>query len=142
MTSIRIQGLAELNGKLAKYGASIKPMIENTTKDAIIYVHSTMPAYPPQPALSLYRRTMTLWRSITSFVGPDSLSRVTTLFSSVVGIIGTALNYAQWVIDETSQTQAHKNNGWWTLQDVIKKAKPGIEKVYEKGVRDLTRKIF
>lgn len=142
--TVKVYGLDVLLGKVSRYGAGMKPALERTTKDAVIYVHSKMPKYPPPPAGSTYRRTMTLWRTITSFAGlvPDALSRVETLFAEVRGIIGTKLKYAPWVIDEDNQTEAHASNGWWTLQDVVRKLRPGIVKVYEKGIRDYTRSIF
>jgi hypothetical protein len=144
ITNLRIEGLDRLNGKMKKFSGEIQPYMERTTKEAVIFVHSTMPDYPPEPATSSYQRTLTLWRTITSFAGTvtDALSRVESLFGQVVGYIGTKLDYAPWVIDQDQQTQVHQNNGWWNLQDVVVGARDGIVSVYERGMKKLISSIF
>ncbi len=144
MIGMKIKGLDKLNQKMNKLGSSIQPMLQDTTMKAVLYVHSKVPNYPPAPAGSTYRRTLTLFRTITTLMGsyPDALSRVESLFGMVRGIVGTKLNYAGFVIDETQQTNTHKNNGWWVLQKVVLSLKSDIKKIYEQGVKSTVRGIF
>lgn len=116
--------------------ANIQPEIENLTLEAVIYVHSQMPEYPPAPADSSYRRTLTLFRTLTTLMGsyPDASSRVESLSDRVVGLVGTTLEYAPYVIDETLQTAVHKGNGWWVLQDVVLGSEAGIRAIYQHGI--------
>lgn len=144
VTSIRIDGLEQLQGKFDRFSKDIPDYLERTTKEAVIFVHSTMPSYPPEPATSTYQRTMTLWRTITSFSGQvaDALSRVESLFGQVVGYVGTRLEYAPWVIDRDLQTEVHQNNGWWNLQDVVLNARDGITEIYNRGMQKFIDSIF
>lgn len=144
MTRVRIYGLDRLMGKFSQMERGLPDAMKETTEEAIIYVHSKLPDYPPQPVMSTYRRTLTLWRTITGFQGtvPDALARVEKLFGEIQGFVGTRLKYAPWVIDRDNQTRAHKANGWWNLQDEVLKVKDGIVKVYEKGIDKFVRSIF
>jgi len=141
---IRIYGLKELNKKLVDFGEGLPSEMQKITKEAVIYVHGHLPNYPPAPANSSYRRTMTLWRTLTGMVGsvPDALSRVEKLFGEVRGYIGTRLKYAPWVIDRDEQQAIHKEHGWWNLQDEIVKMKDGIVKMYSDGIDRFVRRNF
>lgn len=138
-----IRGLSELQAKLGQAQARMPKFLQDTTLKAVLYVHAHMPAYPPAPAGSTYRRTGTLGRTVTSLMGtePTALSRVEgSLFGKVTGIVGTRLSYAPWVIDEDRQTRSHKANGWWTLQKVVRDLRKGIRGVYEKALHDFVEK--
>lgn len=141
---IRIEGLERLQDKFDAFSGDLPKEMEHITKEAVIYVHGHLPKYPPAPANSSYRRTMTLWRTLTGMVGsaPDALSRVEKLFGEVRGYIGTRLKYAPWVIDRDNQTAVHKEHGWWNLQDEIVKMKDGIVKVYQNGIDRFVRRNF
>lgn len=106
---------------------------------ALLYVHSTVPPYPPPPATSSYRRTGTLGRSITtmgSASGP-ALSRVEGAGSHVIGYVGSGVAYAPYVIDRDRQARWMKH--WWTLQDVVERARPGVLRIIEDAISKLTR---
>lgn len=143
-SQIRIDGLERVQGKFDRFGGDLPKEMQNITMEAVIYVHGHLPKYPPAPAFSSYRRTMTLWRTLTGMVGsvPDALSRVEKLFGEVRGYIGTRLKYAPWVIDREEQQAAHKEHGWWNLQDEIVKMRGGIENVYRKGIDRFVRRHF
>lgn len=134
--NITILGLDELNRKLNRIQGDLRPSLEQATNKAVLYVHSTVPPYPAPPAASTYRRTGTMGRSITT--------EVRSLGSQVVGVIGTNVIYAPWVISDESaggagpQAFMHKGR-WWTLQGVVSKARDNIVKIYEDAVRALLR---
>lgn len=137
---IEIRGLDRVRRKLERMKQSIRPQMEKATREAIHYVHSQVPAYPPPPPTSTYRRTGTLGRSVTVFQhhAPGALSRVEPLGDEVRGVIGTAIEYAPDVIDERHQARMHKGR-WYTLQRVVRQATVGIKRIYEKMVRELWR---
>jgi len=140
MIEIKERGAAELAAKLARMGASMRPTLEQAMKKAVLYVHSTVPPYPAANAESTYRRTETLGRTVTSMqgAGPQALSRVESLGGQVRGIVGTALEYAPFVIDENRQAGQHRGR-WWTLQKVVRDAQDGIRKIFEQAIRGLVR---
>ncbi len=121
--------------KLQHLDNELKPAMQK----GLLYVHSTVPGYPGPPAGSTYRRTGTLGRSITtmgSASGP-ALSRVEGSGSKVIGYIGSSVKYAPYVIGR--DTQARWMRYWWTLQDVVEKAKPGVIRILDDAVSKLTR---
>jgi hypothetical protein len=140
---IAVYGEERISGK---FGAIARKFgfLEDATMQAVLYVHSKMPPYPPQKAGSTYRRTGTLGRTITSLMGhaPDALSRVENKFGQVRGIVGTKLSYAPWVIDQNRQTKSHKQNGWYTLQGVVRSLRAGIKSTYKNALSTFLRREF
>jgi hypothetical protein len=131
--SIQFAGLQELLLKLMAYSsASTRAMVLGMER-ALIFVHSAIPDYPPKPPTSKYRRTMTLWRSITTRTHPLSWSGIETGFGEVRGYVGTKVKYAHWVIDRDRQAWFHRQRGWWTLQDVIEDNQDRIVVEYSTG---------
>jgi len=133
MIGIRIEGMENLNRRLAKIG-SIDKELHETTDRAIKYVHSQVPPYPSTRPGQRYVRTGTLGRSIGT--------EVRSLGTSIVGAIGTAVVYAPDVISESAvggrgpQSRWHVGR-WWTLQGVMRKARDGVIKIYEDMLRRL-----
>jgi len=129
-TTIEIKGLDKVIKKMDKIGD--KDDFRKATREAVLYVQGRVPPYPPPPPTSTYVQTGQLGRSITSLQGehPNALSRVGELGGDIVGIVGTNLEYAPYVIDKERQAYMHKGR-WYTLQDVVTKASEGIRKVYE-----------
>ena len=109
----------------------------NTT---VLYVHSKVPKYPAASGASTYRRTGTLGRSVTTFMGsnPDALSRVEQSGSDIHGFIGTRLSYAVYVIDKFKQARWNVGR-WWTLQDVVLGLKNDILRVYQNALIKLIK---
>lgn len=126
-----IKGFEQLQEKLRKL-ANLKPELVKTTEKAVKYAESQIPPYPP--SVSSYRRTGTLGRTM--------YSKVTELGSDVVGAIGNNTVYAPWVIsaEEVGNRgpQASWHSGrWYTLQDVVKKAKNGIIQIYNDWIKGM-----
>jgi hypothetical protein len=138
MASLRIKGMAELNRHLDKIsGAGLLVELKSTTQKAVIYALSKVPPYPPPPPMSTYRRTGGLGRSITG--------DVKQLGSQTVGVIGTDVISAPWVIGHKKlpdgrgpQAWMHKGR-WWTLRDVVFGAHDGIRQIYRDMIQRLLR---
>jgi hypothetical protein len=122
------KGFEEFSRKVEGMARRMRGEMETTTRKAVLYVHSTVPPYPGEPAGSEYRRTGTLGRSIGTEVRPIGVG--------FVGIIGTPTVYAPYVISEEAvgsrgpQARFHKGR-WWTLQGVVRKAFPKVVGMYE-----------
>jgi len=141
---IVIKGLDRVSGKFTAIYKKFDTFLEDATLQVVIYVHSKIPRYPPQPPTSKYRRTGTLGRTVTSLMGkaPSALSRVESMNGDVTGFVGTNLSYAFRVIDEDNQTKVHKRNGWWTLQEVVTSLRAGIKRKYETELRKFLKKEY
>ncbi len=151
MIDIRVRAEALL-AKLNRIGGGMRPTLGKAMEKGVLYVHSRVPKYPKATgapgrdaqgrftAAGSYRRTGTLGRTVTSMQGlaPEALSRVDNLGGQVVGIVGTALSYAPWVIDEERQAKQHRGR-WWTLQRVVQDARNGIKNIFEQAIKDLIR---
>lgn len=129
-TTIKIVGLDELIKKFKHIDGNMKPMLNKTMKEAVLYVHSTVPPYPSPPAGSTYTRTDVLGGSITT--------EVKSLGAEVVGLIGTPIIYGPYVISEDDQAWMHKGR-WWTLQQVVRDASNEILGFFQIAVRKLLR---
>lgn len=131
-----VVGLDKTLAHLERIG-EIPAAMGDTMKEAVLFVHSQVPPYPAAPPASTYRRTGTLGRTITTMQGtePSALSRVevSAIGGNVVGIIGTRLNYAPFVISEGNQAKTHVGR-WWTLQGVVKGAWSGVVDIFRKMV--------
>lgn len=126
---IEVRGLEEVRGRIQQ--ADVDAMIEKTMEKAMAYVLGEVPAYPPPPENSTYRRTMTLGRKITTAVKP--------IGGEVVGVIGAYIEYGRDVVGEGEQRPVHEGR-WWTLQGVVRGAAEGIEAIFKKAVEDLVKK--
>lgn len=142
--NVQIKGMEKISKDIGVLTNKIPGYLDKTTTRAVLYVHENIPDYPPAPPNSTYRRTMTLFRSVTTMQGkhPQALSRIEPRFGSVVGIVGTRLSYAPWVIDKSRQTKVHKGHGWWNLQDVVRNLRSGIVNVYREGLKKLMTDTF
>lgn len=115
------------------------PMLTSATKKAVLYVHSTVPPYPATRPNQKYIRTETLGRKITTEVRPVTGTRV-------VGVIGSDTVYAPWVISDKAvgkrgpQAWMHKDR-WWTLQDVVRKARGKVKEIYQDALHKLVHGI-
>lgn len=105
----------------ARMNRAVKEMPDIVMKAmlrAVLKVIEKMPAYPPEKPTYVY--TFTLERTMSGLAGvaPDSLSKVERIGGDVVGLVGTSLNYAPFVIDKEAQVSFHRGR-WWTLQDHV-----------------------
>ena len=134
--NFKVIGIEKLMAKLKKLSApELTSEIEKTTWKAVHYVHSQVPDYPPQ--LPSYVQTGTLGKSINT--------DVKTMGTDIVGLIGSSMSYAPWVIsDEEAPSgdgpQAWMHVGrWYTLQGVVKKAQDTVNRFFEDMMDRLTR---
>lgn len=157
MPGVTLEGLEALQKKLGTLTALQENYLKPVTQEAVLYVHSTIPEYPnrptePYPFVSQkqrifviiaiktgeidvpYRRTGSVGRSITT--------HVSEVGNNVVGIIGTSLENAGWVISSEPspiggpQAAYHKKR-WWTLQGVVADAWPQVLEIYQKRLNEL-----
>ena len=134
-----IKGLKELQAKIDKlHGKLLKSQLEQTTKEAALYVLGTVPPYPPEPIGSTYKRSGTLGRLITT--------DVRTVGADVVGIIGSPTPYSPWVISSEEvpagtgpQSRVHKGR-WYTLQSVVANAAEEVVKFFDKMIKNIVDK--
>lgn len=76
-------------------------------------VHQNLPPYPAPPASSSYVRTGKLGQSITT--------EVTTQGSDVVGVIGSDIPYAPYVVGSGDEQAWMHAGRWWQLDNVVEK---------------------
>lgn len=140
--AIEFDGLEKVILSLLAYSSASNYAVIKGMERAITYVHSRIPNYPPKPPTSRYRRTLTLWRSITTMTHPQAWSGVGVEGGQIVGYVGTRVKYAPYVIDRERQAWFHRRNGWWTLQDVVESQQQGILDSFTNGfVQSLNSKL-
>jgi len=129
---------SEIIRKFEERQKKMRDGLRTATEKATAYAHSQVPPYPPKSPTSRYERTGTLGRSIAT--------DVRELGSSFVGVIGTKVIYAPYVISDAAlsdgrgpQTPVHKRNNWWTLQGVVRGAKDEIMKIYKRVIDEVAK---
>lgn len=137
--NIKINGLEKFQYNMERRADQMMPMLKKATEKAVLYVHGTVPPYPPMRPMQTYKRTETLGREIYTEVRPVSGSKV-------IGLIGSNTVYAPWVISSKAvgsrgpQAWMHKDR-WWTLQGVVKKAHKEAIQIYKNALHDLVHKV-
>lgn len=109
--TVELKGLDDVIKRLDS--KAIMDAAEAGMARGVLYVHSTVPPYPPPPPNSTYRRTGTLGREITTKTERSA--------GNIMGFIASATQYAPFVISEDTQAWMHQGR-WWTLHDVLRKA--------------------
>lgn len=127
MIDVKEKGVDELSEKLKRQAAGFDTFMFQTMDKAVKYVHSQVPPYPPEPPNSTYTRRLLLGKSITT--------EVRGIGAETVGIIGTKIEYAPWVISEDQQAWMHVGR-WWTLHQVVRDATPAVQAFFD---RELAR---
>ena len=89
-------------------------------------LRAEMRKYPPPPPNSSYRRTGTL--------GKSWAQKVTRLAGGWSAIVGTRLNYAPYVQDETRQAEVHQGR-WQTIQSVAADKKDEVFNFMRRAIR-------
>ena len=130
MISLKVTGMDAVTAKLAKAGAAFAiGQAAQTMDKAIKFVHSQVPAYPPPPPNSRYRRTGLLGRSIATDVKP--------LGTAIIGTIGSNVEYAPYVIGgDDVQAPIHQGR-WWQLEKVVEAQIPAVVKIFEDWVKSV-----
>jgi hypothetical protein len=138
-----IEGLKELVERMTEYPTElIKTMAVGMSASLNIFWEN-VPPYPSRPESS-YRRTGTLGRSLGSdqsggATSEPSVYRIRQLGGgNFEGTFGTNLDYAPYVIGDTTQAQVH-SGVWWQMADVATKATPKITELWNNVAEKLAR---
>ena len=128
----------DLPQRMARYPDLLAAETERTMTAALSHTQGSVPAYPPAPVGSRYVRTGTLGRSI-GLGGQADIYTVEKIGSSYVATLGTRLAYAPRVIGEGQEPPW--SGYWWKLSSVLKKAEPGITRLFEAMGRRLVARL-
>ena len=140
MINIILQGYQKEKDNMARMMREMPPAVQNATRESILYVHKSVPPYPPK------RPGQTYIRRMAAGLGGSITTEVRGLGIESIGIIGTKIEYAPWVISEEKLPdgrgpQAWMHVGrWWTLQGVVEKAQEKVTEIYEKWVGRVVRR--
>jgi hypothetical protein len=126
MTRIRVEPIMP-RSSLSAIADRLAPAVEKGMNKALLYLLGQVPPYPAPSPTSTYRRTGQLGRSITTRVEPGD--------DSIVGFIGTNIEYAQYVIDKDEQAWMHKGR-WWNLQDVVENNLDKVTEYINEAIRE------
>lgn len=136
---VEIKGLKELLSSMTKYPAELAKTVGVTMVASLNTLWENVPPYPPPPQDSTYRRTGTLGRSLGSSQGggasggEPSIYRVRQLGEgNYEGVFGTNLDYAPYVIGDTTQAEVHQGR-WWTMQTITQRAAEKINHLWQKA---------
>jgi hypothetical protein len=120
----------DLERRLRNYPGKLAEEMEKTMNQAIHHVVGSVPEYPTQMPTK-YVRTGTLGRTIGIGSQPD-IFEVNRIGQGYEGRVGSNLSYAKYVIGTHTQAGHMRARNWWTMRTVAEKARPGIEKLFEK----------
>ena len=131
---VEVKGLDELIAKMKAYPGELRKSLHLTVTSALIVLWENVPAYPPPPEDSTYKRTGTLGKSLGSglsggAVGEPDVFTVKSLGSGFEGKFGSNLSYASYVIGEQ---QSPRMSHWWTIKTVAEKSADKITRLFEK----------
>jgi len=129
--TVTIEGLDALRERLGQGNEVVRRELLRAMTRAVVGELGRMPAYPPPPDGSWYRRTGTLGRSLTALVGQaeHAASDVQERGQDIVGLVGTNVAYASYVIGR-SQARAHRGR-WWLLEESVLSHRSEIEAEFE-----------
>lgn len=125
MIEIEIQGMEELERKLAHMPEKLNQLTRTTMEASLKALQQNVPEYPPRPETSKYVRTGMLGRSLGAAGGKPTVYSIKGSGANVVGTFGTNLSYAQYVIDDQRQAYMHKGR-WWTMKTIVTNTKDKI----------------
>lgn len=102
-------------------------------REVLDILFSAVPAYPPPPLGSRYVRTFNLQDALTSTRDTHamSLSEVRRLSDGVEVVYGVS-GYGPHVVGPGVQAWMHRGR-WWTLLDVLRRARKRIPDKFHKG---------
>jgi hypothetical protein len=137
MSKVEVIGMSKSVARLTKIADKLPPGLYKVTQRAVLYVHQNLPVQVPQPPGTAYRRTGSLFRSITT--------EVESLGNEVIGSIGSNIEYAPWVISKNEtpeglgpQAEIHQGR-WFTLQEEVAKRRKAIVGFYRKYIQSLLK---
>lgn len=129
----------DLANRLRRYPDLLDDEAAKTMRQALAHLQGSVPPYPPAPPNSSYVRTGTLGRTIGSGGGRADIYTVEKIGGGYEATLGTRLEYAPSVIGE-EQGKSFRGR-WWKLNSVLKRAEPGIVRLYEAMVERLAKRL-
>jgi hypothetical protein len=123
MIELEFDGYEELKQAIALAPDIALQAAHPAMEDAVMFLHGQLPEYPAALPESRYTRTATLGRKWTTTVVDEQ--------TSVVGLLGTNVPYAPWVVGpdypgliingkQKFQAKVHVDR-WWQFLDVVEK---------------------
>lgn len=124
---VEVKGLDELIKRMQAYPMELVKTMAVAMSASLNIFWENVPSYPKQRPDANYRRTGTLGRSLGSSEsggasGSPSVYTIKSLGqSNFEGRFGTSLDYAPYVIGDTTQAQVHQGT-WWTIKTIAEKS--------------------
>lgn len=152
---LEIQGLEELRAAFKEWPKQIARAMQAAMKGATEMVRGGVAKYPPATianrppgpkGYSWYERgfgtrTVTGKAYQTSeTLGKSWTTEVRGFAAGVRGIVGAKASYAPFVQDEDRQARFHKERGWLTVQDVLKRKTEAIVRLFEIAIAKVLRR--
>jgi hypothetical protein len=130
-----VKGLHELIGKMTAYPQELVKTMAVGMSASLNIFWENVPPYPAARPESTYDRTGTLGKSLGSdqsggATGNPSIYSIKQLGGgNFEGTFGTNLEYAPYVIGDTTQAEVHKGR-WWQMQTIAAKSTDKITQLW------------
>lgn len=105
--TIKIEGTDALLAKFERFKPAVKAAVKAV---GTMVLGALQNAYPPEPEVSRYRRTMKLQKSWNMRESGEA--------GVIIGSSTDAVPYNRFVMDREQQTATHEAHGWPTVQSV------------------------
>ncbi len=125
MIKLHIEGLDKLLQKFANMPKVLDQLTQKTMEASLQELQQNVPEYPPPPVNTKYKRTTILGKSLGADGGKPTVYSITGSGVNKVGVFGTNLSYAKYVIDEKRQAYMHVGR-WWTMKTIFDNTKEKI----------------
>ena len=148
--TIEVEGLKELIAKFDQLPAEIQREFMDTMNQSLTVLHENVPPYIPQVVPpEVYTRRVSAGLAGSFGVsgtggksGEPDIKKVERQGNFYRGEFGSNLNYAPYVVDPDRQAYMHRPGskgrpGWWTVEEIAKRAKDKIEKLWKDAVTDI-----
>jgi hypothetical protein len=113
-TTVELTNLSYLDKLAAAFTpAEFQRAVLPGMQRGLYLVHQNLPPYPAPPTDSSYVRTGKLGQSITEEVSAEG--------TEVIGVIGTNIPYAPYVIGGDDEQAWMHQGRWWQLPAVVEK---------------------
>lgn len=127
--TVTIEGLDRLLKQFNKAPKLVGKALERAMQKAVHHLHGKVAVYPPPPPSSTYRRTGTLGRSITT--------EVKGVGKDMLGIVGTAIPYATYVIGP-KQAWMHRGR-WKTMMKHVEEQMGKIREFFSQAADEVAK---
>ena len=148
--TIEVEGLKELIARFDELPENAQQVMLNAMNDSLNTLHENVPPYIPQVVPpEVYRRKGSAGLAGSFGVtttgdksGEPGIKKVERKGSFYQGTFGSSLGYAPYVVDPDRQAYMHRPGykgrpGWWTVEDIAKRAKDKIETLWKDAVTDI-----